>query len=67
MFKFKIGDKVSVKGVKGVIFTLGYAKAASRDFTICDANTVVEDELRGYQVHLGSKIAIVKESDIVPA
>ena len=64
-FKYKIGDKVSVNGVDGVIFSVGYAKKDSRDFTICDASRAVLEELRGYQVNLGRHIRIVKESDII--
>lgn len=63
--KFKVGDKVSVAGVAGTIWKLGYATPKSRKFTICESGHEVESEdLIGYHVDLGRKIKIVKECDI---
>ncbi len=63
--KFKIGDTVSVAGVQGNIFTLGYATNNTRKFTICPPGTEVPDENPlGYQINFGHKIKIIKESDI---
>ena len=63
--KFKIGDKVSVKGQVGVIFTLGHAESKGRNFNLCDhTKTTDNQELIGYQVNFGNKVKIVKESDL---
>jgi hypothetical protein len=63
--KFKIGDKVKVEGMEGVIFTLGHAAAKGRKFTTCDSTKECEDQsLIGYQVHFGRRVKIVKESDL---
>ena len=63
--KFKVGDKVTVNGKAGVIFTLGHAESVGRNFTICDSSKTTETvELIGYQVNFGNQVKIVKESDI---
>jgi len=63
--KYKVGDKVIVEDKQGTIFTIGYATAKSRKFTVCDPTKEIdESNPLGYQVQLGRFIKIVKESNI---
>lgn len=66
--KYSIGDKVIAEGKAGEIFTLGHAEVKGRKFTTCSVGATTENaDLIGYQVIIGRKIKIVKESDITAA
>jgi hypothetical protein len=66
--KYRIGDKVVALGKLGEIFTLGHAAVKGRNFTVCKEGTETDNaDLIGYQVIIGRKIQIVKETDIVSA
>jgi hypothetical protein len=65
--QFKVGDKVTVNGIAGTIFTLGHAEDKGRKFHTCTHGKEIAEHLIGYQVNFGNKIKIIKESDIISA
>jgi hypothetical protein len=63
--KFKVGDRVLSEGIPGTIFTIGYATPNTSDFSVCKAGAEIPDtHPLGYQVDVGHKIKIMRESDL---